>query len=239
MPNTFFRFKQFTINQERCAMKVGTDGVVLGVTSIFDGCSNLVDVGTGTGLVSLMIKQRFPSANITAIEIDPDAATQASDNFNASPWHIDCVCDSWQNFSNDCELKGKRFDGVFCNPPYFTASLKAPSAQRTVARHNDSLPFSDLCAGVAKVLANGGRFFVILPSGDKDNFIKTALDNGLLLHSVLYVHPVADGEHKRVVLRFSNTEPLEITENHLYIETAQRKVYTEQFKKLVNDFYLG
>lgn len=238
MPNTFFSFKRFTVNQERCAMKVGTDGVVLGATACFDGCSRLVDVGTGTGVVSLMLKQRFPSVSITAVEIDHDAATQASENFAASPWSFETVCDSWQNFAAEACRQGLRFDGVFCNPPYFTASLKAPSAERTLARHNDSLSFAELCGGVAKVLAEDGRFFVILPSVDMDSFVSTALAEGLFLQSVLYVHPVVDKPHKRVVLGFS-TQRQAIVEEHLYIETAQRNVYTEQFISLVKDFYLN
>ncbi len=238
MPNTFFSFKRFTVNQERCAMKVGTDGVVLGATACFDGCSRLVDVGTGTGVVSLMLKQRFPSVSITAVEIDHDAAAQASENFAASPWSVETVCDSWQNFAAEAAVCGLKFDGVVCNPPYFTASLKAPSAGRTLARHNDSLPFSELCDGVAKVLAAGGRFFVILPSDDMDSFVRTALAEGLFLQSVLYVHPVVDKPHKRVVLGFSMRRQA-IVEEHIYIETAQRNVYTEQFKALVKDFYLN
>ncbi len=241
MPNTFFSFKQFTVHQERCAMKVGTDGVVLGATADFDGCSRLVDVGAGTGVVSLMIKQRYPSASITAVEINHDAAAQASENFAASPWGFEAVCDSWQNFAAEAAAKGVTFDGVFCNPPYFTASLKAPSAGRTLARHNDSLSFAELCGGVAKVLAEGGRFYVILPSDDMDCFVGEALAYGLYLQSTLYVHPVIDAPHKRVVLWFVNAaaDAATIVEEHLYIETAQRKVYTEQFKSLVKDFYLN
>jgi len=220
-------------------MKVGTDGVVLGAVADFEGCRRLVDVGTGTGLVALMVKQRYASADITAVEIDPDAASQAEENFNASPWSIKCVCDSWQNFSAESCKQGVLFDGIFCNPPYFTASLKAPSVSRTLARHNDSLSFNELLEGVCKVLAQGGRFYVILPSADMEAFTATASKSGLMLQSVIYVHPVVDTPHKRVVMCFSNVTSGQVKEEHLYIETARRKVYTERFISLVKDFYLN
>ncbi|MCQ2350733.1 MAG: methyltransferase [Paludibacteraceae bacterium] len=238
MSNTYFRFKQFTVNQDRCAMKVGTDGVVLGVTVNFEGHERLVDVGTGTGLVSLIVKQRYPSAQITAVEINEEAARQASENFKESPWEIDCINDSWQHFASVMASESQKFDGIFCNPPYFTNSLKAPSEDRSVARHNNMLPFSHLLKGVAEVLKENGRFFVILPSDDKSSFCSLAFDYGLHLRSVVYVHPVIGGLHKRVVMEFSKEGADIADEEHLYIETRERKVYTPQFRELTKDFYL-
>ena len=233
-------------------MKVGTDGVVLGVTATFcDGGGSgsadapklhLVDVGAGTGLVSLMIKQRHPSACITAVEIDPDAASQAQENFDASPWKIEAVCSSWQNFASKAKADGLKFDGVFCNPPYFTASLKAPSEKRTQARHNDSLPFTELISGVAAVLAENGLFYVILPAQDKEGFEKLASEKGLVLSAITYVHPVEGSEAKRVVMCYKKAPALcgegPVVENNLYLETITRGVYTERFKTLISPFYL-
>lgn len=251
MSNSYFKFKQFTVNQDRCAMKVGTDGVVLGVTATFcDGGSgsadapklHLVDVGAGTGLVSLMVKQRHPSAVITAVEVDPDAASQAQENFDASPWKIESVCSSWQNFASRAEAEGKKFDGIFCNPPYFTASLKAPSEKRTQARHNDSLPFTGLISGVAAVLAENGLFYVILPAQDKEGFEKLASEKGLVLSAITYVHPVEGSEAKRVVMCYKKAPAVcgegPVVENNLYLETITRGVYTERFKTLISPFYL-
>jgi len=238
MPNSFFNFKKFSINQDRCAMKVGTDGVVLGVTANFSGCSKIVDVGTGTGVVSLIVKQRFPDASVTAVEIDPDAAIQASENFKSSPWDIKTVCSSWQEFSKKCSNEGVLFDGVICNPPYFTSSLKNPSKKRTLARHNDSLPFSELISCTFDILSDNGLFYVIIPSADADDFNRKASASGLTLKNILYVHPVIDGAHKRVVLCFSKCATNKTEESHLFIETDQRKVYTPQFKELTKDFYL-
>lgn len=226
-------------------MKVGTDGVVLGVTSDFSGCSEhpaeplrLVDVGTGTGLVSLMVKQRYPYACVTAVEIDPDATLQAQENFDASPWQLQAVCAPWQAFASDAASMGVKFDGIFCNPPYFTASLKNPSQKRTQARHNDSLPFAELLQGVAAVLADDGLFYVILPAQDKSVFDSLASAAGLALNAVTYVHPVEDAEPKRVVLCYKKAPATVVTEAHLYIETAVRGVYTEQFRTLIQPYYL-
>lgn len=265
MSNSFFKFKQFTVNQDRCAMKVGTDGVVLGVTAEFSCCDvatavlpaepfaegaagesveplRLVDVGAGTGLVSLMVKQRHPSAVITAVEIDPDAASQAQENFDASPWKIEAVCSSWQNFASKAKADGLKFDGVFCNPPYFTASLKAPSEKRTQARHNDSLPFTELIQGVAAVLAENGLFYVILPAQDGDGFDSLAWAEGLVLSAVTYVHPVVGAEPKRVVMCYKKTPAVcvegSVVKKHLYLESNTRGVYSDEFRTLIQPFYL-
>lgn len=249
MSNSYFKFKQFTVNQDRCAMKVGTDGVVLGVTADFSGCGEhsaepmrLVDVGAGTGLVSLMVKQRYPSACITAVEIDPDAASQAQENFDASPWQLEAVCAPWQAFASDAASRGVKFDGIFCNPPYFTASLKAPSEKRTQARHNDSLPFAELISGVAAVLVDSGLFYVILPAQDKAAFEKLASEAGLALTAITYVHPVEGSEVKRVVMCYKKAPAMcgegPVVENNLYLETITRGVYTERFKTLISPFYL-
>lgn len=229
-------------------MKVGTDGVVLGATADFSGLRlldvgdskglRLLDVGAGTGLLSLMVKQRHPDATITAVEIDPDAAQQAQENFDASGWSIKAVCAPWQRFAADAAFQGETYDGIFCNPPYFTASLKNPSERRTMARHNDSLPFDELLQGVASLLSLEGLFYVILPVQDRDGFEAEALRNGLYLSKITYVHPVVASEAKRVVMCYKKAPGSILTEAHLYIETTQRNIYTEQFTALVKDFYL-
>ncbi|MCQ2370055.1 MAG: methyltransferase [Paludibacteraceae bacterium] len=236
MPNTYFQFKKFRINQSRCAMKVGTDGVLLGSLCDFDGCRRIADVGTGTGLVALMVKQRYPDVAITAVEIDTDAYTQAQENFKASPWSINGVNAGWQEYAEACKLQNISFDGIVCNPPYFVNSLKNPSASRTLARHTDSLPFSELIDGVCKTLTADGRFYVILPIESKADFVRRAEDRGLYLSYIHYIHPVVDGAVKRVVMCFTWHRGTE-KENHLYIEQS-RHLYTDDFKCLTKDFYL-
>ena len=145
MPNPYFRFKKFTVYHDRCAMKVGTDGVLLGAWVNVSG-DNILDIGTGTGLISLMMAQRNEKAVIDAIDIDSDAVSQAKDNIGNSPFsnRINSWNASLQEFSSKVE---KRYDVIVSNPPFFVQSLKSPNKERSVARHTDSLPVADLIKG--------------------------------------------------------------------------------------------
>jgi len=139
MPNTWFRFKQFTIEQEHAAMKVGTDGVLLGAWASAPGAgSRVLDIGTGTGLIALMMAQRTKDAAVDALEIDPSSASQAKENFQNSPWkkRLRCFPSSFQDFSSQCR---KQYDLIVCNPPFFSGSKKTASKSKNLARHDDSL----------------------------------------------------------------------------------------------------
>ncbi len=151
MSNSCFQFKQFKINQDRCAMKVGTDGVLLGTWTDVSGVQSILDVGTGTGLIALMLAQRSSAAIISGIEIDGDAAAQAVENVNNSPWRekINIEAVSLQTFTKNT---GCRFDLIVSNPPYFNKSLKNPDAQRSVARHSDLLSRQDLLTAADTLL---------------------------------------------------------------------------------------
>ena len=135
-----FRFKQFTIHQERCAMKVGTDGVLLGAWA--EGGKAILDIGTGTGLIACMMAQRFPDATVQAIEIDEAACQQARENVTASPFldRIFITNTSLQEFVSELPQHQQQYDCIVCNPPYFVNSMKAPDSQRSIARHTDTLP---------------------------------------------------------------------------------------------------
>ena len=157
-----FQFKQFTIQQNRCAMKVGTDGVLLGAW--VDGGNRILDIGTGTGLVALMMAQRFPTAQVTAVEMDGDACRQAEENGAKSPFceRLTFYCDTIQHFSIGCE-KNQCFDSIVCNPPFFENSLKNNNPKTTLARHNDHLPWEELVDCVDALITDEGVFSVILP----------------------------------------------------------------------------
>ena len=141
MANDYFNFRQFTVRQERCAMKVGTDGTLLGAWA--HGGSSILDIGVGTGLIALMMAQRFPESHIGGIDIDHEAVEQALENVKASPFrNIDVVEADAKSYG------GSSFDAIVCNPPYFADSLQSPDMQRTIARHTVSLSFRDLCVSV-------------------------------------------------------------------------------------------
>ncbi|MEE0972800.1 MAG: methyltransferase, partial [Paludibacteraceae bacterium] len=159
MRNSFFRFKQFTVYQDRCAMKVGTDGVLLGVLADVSKATRILDIGTGTGLIALMLAQRQKDAHVDAIEIDEQAAQQAQENIAQSPFcYIHVHTTALQAYNST-----QPYDLIVSNPPYFVDSLKAPNAARNLARHTDSLSFADLLQGAERLLHNDGCFWVILP----------------------------------------------------------------------------
>jgi tRNA1Val (adenine37-N6)-methyltransferase len=198
MANSFFRFKQFTVYQDKCAMKVGTDGVLLGALPDVQGAESLLDIGTGTGLVALMLAQRNPHMHVDAIEIDPDAAQQARQNVAGSPWpHIEVHQVALQQY-----FPHRQYQIIVSNPPYFVNSLKAPQQARNTARHTDTLSFADLLQGVNRLLLPQGKFWVILPDEAQAEFCRLADHEGLRLVQVIKVHPREDRPAKRVVMCF-------------------------------------
>ena len=164
-----FAFKQFVIHQDRCAMKVGTDGVLLG--SWAAGGRRILDIGTGTGLIALMMAQRFPAACLTTIDIEHDACVQARLNVMCSAFTgIDVQEVSLQNFTRRWRADSKanelalKYDSIVSNPPFFVNALKSNDEKRTMARHNDSLSYRDLFCCAAELLADGGVFSVVIPA---------------------------------------------------------------------------
>jgi tRNA1Val (adenine37-N6)-methyltransferase len=186
MANSFFTFKQFTINQEKCAFKVGTDGVLLGAVADVTGTEKILDIGTGTGLIALMLAQRC-DAGIIAIEPDFDSFVQASANVRQSKWSSRIKVENCklQNFhpENTC------FDLIVANPPYFTDSLKNPDPVKSNARHNDNLNHSDILMGADRLLGESGRLEIIMPYDEGNIFIAEAREHGLYCNTILKVRP--------------------------------------------------
>lgn len=164
MSNIYFKFKQFTVYQDRCAMKVGTDGTLLGAWTDVTKSRTILDIGTGTGLIALMLAQRSLTTQITAIDIDIDSVMQAESNVALSPWcdRVKVFCSSLQDFN------GSGYDTIVSNPPYFVNSLKCPNGHRTLARHTASLSYKDLFDGVTRMLSDDGEFSVIIPFDCRD-----------------------------------------------------------------------
>ena len=234
MSNSFFKFKQFTIHHDRCAMKVGTDGVLLGAWTPVEGVRQILDVGTGTGLIALQLSQRNAEAYTTAVEIDPVAAEQARENVTASPWaeRIEVVCTDFGNYHPD-----RKFDLIVSNPPYFVDALKCPDRQRNTARHTDSLSYEQLFAHAAMLLAEWGKVCVIVPAEVEQEVIDAAWRHHLNLVRRMRVYTKPGKPCRRVMMSLAfTTEPCH--EETLCIEHEHHH-YTPEYIALTRDFYLN
>lgn len=197
-----FQFKNFAIVQDRCGMKVGTDGVLLGAWA--RGGKRVLDIGTGTGLVALMMAQRFAQANIDAIEIDKNAAEQAMENAANSPFadRIKVIGKPLQDFQpNDS------YDSIVTNPPFFSNSLLAPDSSRCMARHTVALPFSDILSFAATHLAEEGEISAIIPADCMEAFSQEAFTRGMFLTREYKVKTVERKPAKRCLIAFSKSRP--------------------------------
>lgn len=234
--NSYFKFKKFTIVQDRCAMKVGTDGVLLGAWCSING-KNGLDIGTGTGVIAIMLAQRNSELHLTGIEVDPQAAGQATENMKHSPWpeRLDCILGDFKNFyaaSDSC------FDIIVSNPPYFLDSLKSPVNERNMARHAEDLSYQDLMNGVQKLLSDQGIFSVILPYVEGNLFIVNAIDFGLHCTRKTSVYSKKGKKIKRLLLEFRKQPVDTLRENTLYIEGEEINSFTDEYRSLTTDFYL-
>ena len=235
MGSNSFTFKQFTIRQDQCAMKVGTDGVLLGAWTNSSGAKNILDIGTGTGLIALILAQREPNASIEAIEIEANAAKQASENVAHSPFSAQITV---QHLSLNTYIQTKPcFDLIVSNPPFFKNSLKAPDKSRSLARHNDELSLELLFHSGKKLLNPQGKMALILPTEQEEESIQTAAFHQLYPTRILHVFPTPDKTAKRVCLEFS-TAKQEAHREVLIIEKYGRHQYSEEYIALTKDFYL-
>jgi tRNA1Val (adenine37-N6)-methyltransferase len=236
MSNNPFLFKKFSITQNKCAMKVGTDGVLLGAwTSVNQDPFSILDIGAGTGVVSLMLAQRCYAELIDAIEIDDDAYEQCTDNFENSPWNdrLFCYHASLEEFTEEIV---DTYDLIVSNPPFFSDDYKSKNTQRDMARFQDALPFEHLIESVSKLLSQNGLFSVILPYNEEEKFIGLASKSRLFPTKILRVKGNPLSEIKRSLIAFSFTE-CETEIDELIIET-ERHQYTEKYINLTKNFYL-
>jgi len=233
MPNSYFQFKQFTIYQDKCSFKVGTDGVLLGACAEITGATHILDIGTGTGLIALMLAQRS-NAEIVAIEPDTDSFVQASQNFKKSQWSNRIKAENTDLQSYNPEQK---FNLVVTNPPYFTDSLKNPDDRRASARHNVLLNNDELLRGVSRLMEEEGRLQVIMPYAEGNVLIAEAQAYGLYCCDILKIKPLPSSEVRRMILTFSRYRK-KASEKFLTIEHGKRHEFTEEYKNLTRDFYL-
>ncbi|RVT79597.1 methyltransferase domain-containing protein [Flavobacterium sufflavum] len=232
-----FQFKQFSITQDRCAMKVGTDGVLLGSwTPIENNPFSILDIGTGTGIIALMLAQRSHAEQIDALEIDEDAYEQATDNFENSPWNDRLFC-FHAGLDEFVEEPEDEYDLIVSNPPFYSADYKSSNDQRDLARFQDAMPFEDLIEAAALLLSENGIFTVIIPFKEEENFLAIANESELYPLKITRVKGTPTTEIKRSLLAFSRTEINNFPIDELIIETARHQ-YTPEYIELTKDFYL-
>jgi len=232
-----FHFKQFTVAQDRCAMKIGTDGVLLGAwATLQHEPKSLLDIGSGTGVIALQLAQRSMAPTIDAVEIDTEAYEQCVENFESSPWadRLFCYHASIQEYASEIE---EEYDLIISNPPFYSEDYKSEDLARDTARFNDALPFEHLIVCAAHLLSEIGILAVILPKKEEDAFISLAEKHALFPQRICRVRGNINSEEKRSLIEFS------FQENNVQIETLtieiSRHQYTPEYIALVRDFYLN
>lgn len=235
MSETSFRFRQFTVHQEKCAMKVGTDAVLLGSWVLPEDSNFILDIGSGTGLIALMLAQKS-DAEIHAIDIDENAFQQSKENFRISPWffrlfphHI-----SLQEFAKD---KAPLYDLIVTNPPYFHHASKPNVEARMHARHSDFLTFDELIDGVIKLLLPAGRFCLILPCKEGLEFLDKAQKRGLFCRNLLRVRTRSDKSEKRLLMQFSFQFGM-MTDEEIIIQ-EEDGTFTNDYVELTKEYYIN
>ena len=218
-------------------MKVGTDGVLLGAwASVPEPGSRVLDVGTGTGLIALMIAQRTRDVWVDALEIDPSSARQANENIQNSPWkdRMNCIHSSFQDYASQCKYQ---YDLIICNPPFFSASTKAPSKEKNLARHDDSLSLKDIFNGSVSMMKEMTIISLILPVDKAEQASDLILEHQMHCKRRTRVIPAPGKSTNRVLLEFSFI-PGKCHEDDLTIETGKRHRYSDKYKSLTDGFYL-
>ncbi|WP_255317469.1 tRNA1(Val) (adenine(37)-N6)-methyltransferase [Capnocytophaga canimorsus] len=234
-----FTFKSFSVNQSKSAMKVGTDGVLLGAwVSVAHRPHSVLDVGSGTGLIALMLAQRTSAEQIDAVEIDSNAFEECTENFEESPWNdrLFCYHASFDDFVN--EMEGETYDLIISNPPFYTQNVTTAHLQRNQARFEVSLPFENLLRGASLLLSpQTGIFAVIVPFEEETLFLEKATAYGLFPQKITHVKGNPKTKIKRSLIAFSKNQQHCLCDE-LVIET-ERHQYTPKYIELTKDFYLN
>ncbi|MFV8226366.1 tRNA1(Val) (adenine(37)-N6)-methyltransferase [Christiangramia aquimixticola] len=233
-----FKFKQFTIQQDRCAMKIGTDGVLLGAwSSLEHQPESILDIGTGTGLIALMLAQRSEAGLIDALEIEENAYEQAVDNFEQSDWgdRLFCYHAGFDEFVEEMQDEEK-YDLIISNPPFYTEDYKTGDDNRDQARFADALPLTELIVGASLLLSQNGHFDLVIPFTEEKNALEIADSHKLFPLKITRVKGTEGSPVKRSLISFG-FEKKEAIIDELILEISRHN-YTEDFKKLVSHFYL-
>ncbi len=232
-----FHFKKFSIDDSKAAMKIGTDAVLLGSWVNCRHESRILDIGTGSGILALMMAQRNPGTAIDAIELDSNAATLAQQNFRMSPWEgqITCLNKSFQQYAAETD---KKYSLLICNPPFFTASLKTPEKARNLARHNDSLPVNELLQLTSHLLDKQGKAAFVFPADAFNDWILEAEKHSLYPQHITRVKSTSSHKPHRVLLLLSKIPFQKPMEDEISIYLPDRS-YTKEYQQLTSCFYLN
>lgn len=231
-----FRFRQFEIQQDQCPMKVGTDGVLLGAWAEVKGAKHVLDIGTGTGLIAIMLGQRNEIARIDAVEIDESSCAQAAENMQHAPWsdRLKALPIGIQDF---VKMTDKTYDLIVSNPPFFSGGTFSDRQSRNEVRHTVKLPHGDLLSAVRNLLAMEGKFAVILPLIEGLRFVELAKKYNLFCTKKTEVFPKKDRPIERLLLQFERTEkPTQTDQLTLAIDDQRTK--TKAYQALTEGFYL-
>lgn len=233
--NNSFQFKQFKVFHDKSSMKVGTDAVLLGCLVDLSSSKNILDIGCGCGLISLIAAQRS-EASATGIDIHKNSVEQANKNFELSPWteSIKAFHISLQELASTSET---RFDHILSNPPFFENSMKSPDFNRNLARHNDSLSSLDLILSAKKLLSSNGILSLVMPQTEGEDFIRLSIKHGFFLKKKVQVFPKASKNYNRVIFSLS-LKPVPTTCEKLIIRKESND-YTNHYRELTKDFYLA
>ena len=233
---SIFRFKQFEIDQGNCAMKINTDGVLLGAWAVATQVRTILDIGTGTGVIALMLAQRFAQARVDAVEIDAEAAQQAALNFKAAPFSN--AMQVLEGSFTDYQEAEQGYDLIVSNPPFYTNALWNPDERKKLARHADALFFEQLIAFVAAKLNDKGSFQCIVPTELADWMVATLLpQHPLFLQAQLEIRSFAEEPVIRKILKIGKEETALLADS--LVIYAERGVYSADYKNILQPFFLA
>jgi len=230
-----FRFRQFEVSHHRSTMKVGTDAVILGAWLEVSSAKNILEIGTGCGIIALMLAQKT-TALIDAIDIDEESANEAGENFANSPWN-NCLNSFHFSLNDFADKKAGIYDLIVSNPPFFQNSLLPPSEKRQLARHNSNLSFEDFLDYGSRLLSHDGRLAVILPVSEEMKFIEIARRKGLFLQSKLNIFPKPSKPKKRVILVFSFHKTENLISDSIILRN-ENGTYSDDYKRITKDFHI-
>jgi len=232
-----FHFKQFSIDQSNCAMKINTDGVLLGAMVVADEPETILDIGTGTGVIALMLAQRFNKAKIDAVEIDGDAAGTAEKNFKSSPFEkrISIYASGFEDYFE--QFPQRKYGLIVSNPPFYVGSLKSPGLKKALAKHTDADFFEKLINDISGHLTSDGRFWLILPVSISDTIITLAARYSIYPEKIISIQSYQHFEAHRTIICFGLNEILTEITNFTIYKTAGE--YSEEYKKLLQPYFLA